>query len=96
MTGKMTGREQGTVKWFNAAKGYGFIAGDDGQDVFVHYTAIRGSGYRNLEEGQRVEYGTERSFKGTAAIDVERLDDQQSSDAWSDSSDDSDALTGRR
>ncbi|MDQ1667728.1 MAG: cold shock protein, partial [Actinomycetota bacterium] len=47
---------QGTVKWFNGEKGYGFIAVDDGADVFVHYSAIEMDGYRSLEEGQRVEF----------------------------------------
>jgi CspA family cold shock protein len=66
----MSERETGTVKWFNAAKGYGFIARESGDDVFVHYSAIRGSGYRNLEEGQRVEFAVEQSPKGPQAVDV--------------------------
>ncbi|MFI7100818.1 cold-shock protein [Streptomyces sp. NPDC050161] len=61
----------GTVKWFNADKGYGFIAPDDGsQDVFVHYSAIVGVGYRTLEEGQRVEYQVEQGPKGPIAVNV--------------------------
>ena len=53
---------QGTVKWFNGEKGFGFIAPDDqGDDVFVHFSAIQGSGYRNLEEAQRVEFDVERT-----------------------------------
>ena len=62
---------QGTVKWFNAEKGYGFISPDDGSgDVFVHYTAISGSGYKTLEEGQRVTFEVEQSAKGPQATDV--------------------------
>ena len=52
----MTERQQGIVKWFDNAKGYGFIVSPDGQDVFVHYRVIAGEGYRSLSEGQRVEY----------------------------------------
>jgi CspA family cold shock protein len=66
----MSERETGTVKWFNGAKGYGFIARESGDDVFVHYSAIRGSGYRNLDEGQRVEFAVEQSPKGPQAVDV--------------------------
>ncbi|MDF3292511.1 MULTISPECIES: cold-shock protein [Streptomyces] len=58
----------GTVKWFNAEKGFGFITQDEGgPDVFVHYSAIEGSGYRSLEEGQRVEYETSQGPKGPQA-----------------------------
>jgi cold shock protein len=65
------GRETGTVKWFNNEKGYGFIARDeDDGDIFVHYSAIRGQGYRSLEEGQRVEYTPGQGQKGPAAQDV--------------------------
>lgn len=52
----MSQREQGIVKWFNTEKGYGFIQPENGSDIFVHYSAIRGSGYRNLNEGDRVEF----------------------------------------
>jgi len=69
----MQERENGTVKWFNSAKGYGFIARDGADDVFVHYTAIRGSGYRNLDEGQRVEFSVEQGPKGLQAADVVAL-----------------------
>lgn len=55
---------QGTVKWFNAEKGYGFIAVDGGADVFVHYSAIQMDGYRTLEEGQRVEFEISQGQKG--------------------------------
>ena len=62
---------QGTVQWFNAEKGYGFISPDDGSaDVFVHYSAIGGSGYRSLEESQRVEFEIEQSPKGPQASNV--------------------------
>jgi len=63
-------RISGTVKWFNGAKGYGFIARDEGGDVFVHYSAIRGEGFRNLEEGQQVEFSVEHDAKGPRAADV--------------------------
>ncbi len=62
---------QGTVKWFNAEKGYGFIAPDDGSaDVFVHYSAIQTSGYRTLEEDQRVEFEVTQGQKGPQADQV--------------------------
>ncbi len=64
----------GTVKWFNAEKGFGFITQDEGgPDVFVHYSAIQGSGYRSLEEGQRVEYETSQGPKGPQADRVTAL-----------------------
>lgn len=61
---------QGTVKWFNAEKGYGFIAVDGGQDVFVHYSAIQADGYRSLDEGQRVEFEVTQGNKGPQADQV--------------------------
>jgi CspA family cold shock protein len=61
---------QGTVKWFNAEKGYGFIAVDGGQDVFVHYSAIQADGYRSLDEGQRVEFEVTQGQKGPQADQV--------------------------
>jgi CspA family cold shock protein len=61
---------QGTVKWFDAAKGYGFIAVDGGPDVFVHFSAIVGTGYRSLEEGQRVEFEITQGPKGMQADQV--------------------------
>jgi CspA family cold shock protein len=65
---------QGTVKWFNAEKGYGFIAPDDGTaDVFVHYSAIQSSGYRSLEEDQRVEFEVTQGQKGPQADQVTPL-----------------------
>ena len=61
---------QGTVKWFNGDKGYGFIAVDGGQDVFVHFSAITGSGYRSLQEGQKVEFDITQGQKGPQAENV--------------------------
>ena len=66
----MSERETGTVKWFNGSKGYGFIAREEGSDVFVHYSAIQGSGFRNLEEGQKVEFDVEQGRKGLQASNV--------------------------
>ena len=66
----MAERESGKVKWFNATKGYGFIEWAGGQDVFVHYSAIRGTGYRSLEEGQQVEFDIAEGPKGPQAHDV--------------------------
>jgi len=63
-------RVTGTVKWFNGAKGFGFIAREGGEDVFVHYTAIRGDGFKNLEEGQSVEFEVTQGKKGLQATDV--------------------------
>ncbi len=66
----MSERVLGTVKWFNGSKGYGFIEREDGDDVFVHYSAILGEGFRNLEEGQRVEFVIEQGAKGLQAAEV--------------------------
>jgi CspA family cold shock protein len=66
----MSEREQGTVKWFNGSKGYGFIAREEGEDIFVHFNAIVGDGYRNLEEGQRVEFSVVQGQKGLQAENV--------------------------
>jgi CspA family cold shock protein len=66
----MSDREFGTVKWFNSGKGYGFIERESGDDIFVHYSAILGEGYRNLEEGQRVEFSVEETAKGLQAASV--------------------------
>ena len=69
----MSDRIQGTVKWFNASKGYGFIARDGGEDVFVHQSAIQSEGYRTLEEGQRVEFDVESGAKGPKAVNVKTI-----------------------
>jgi CspA family cold shock protein len=61
---------QGTVKWFSAEKGYGFISQDDGNDVFVHYSAIAGDGFKSLEQGQRVEFDVTDGRKGPQAANV--------------------------
>lgn len=66
----MAERVQGTVKWFNGSKGFGFIEREDGDDVFVHYTAIMGEGFRNLNEGDRVEFVVAEGQKGPQAQDV--------------------------
>ena len=66
----MSERITGTVKWFNSSKGYGFIEREGGADVFVHFSAIQGEGYRNLEEGQRVEFTVEQGPKGPQASNV--------------------------
>ena len=69
----MNERTQGTVKWFNATKGYGFIAHEGGADVFVHHSAIQAEGYRSLNEGQRVEFTLESGPKGPQASNVVAL-----------------------
>ncbi len=69
----MAERVTGTVKWFSRAKGYGFIQREGGEDVFVHFSAIQGGGFRNLEEGDQVEFTIESSPKGPQAADVVRL-----------------------
>jgi CspA family cold shock protein len=66
----MSERVTGTVKWFNGSKGYGFIAREGGEDVFVHYSGIQGQGFRNLEEGQSVEFNVEQGQKGLQATNV--------------------------
>jgi CspA family cold shock protein len=63
-------KEKGTVKWFNAAKGYGFIQRENGEDVFVHFSAIQSEGYRSLDEGSRVEFEVTRGPKGLQAANV--------------------------
>jgi cold shock protein len=65
--------EQGTVKWFNAAKGFGFIARQNGEDIFVHFSAIQSNGYRSLEEGQAVEFTVGKGKKGLQAENVRAL-----------------------
>ena len=61
---------EGTVKWFNPEKGYGFISQNDGEDLFVHFSEIRGSGFRTLEENQRVQFEVEQGPKGPQAVGV--------------------------
>ncbi|MCW5876808.1 MAG: cold-shock protein [Anaerolineales bacterium] len=70
----MAEREFGTVKWFNSAKGYGFLERDSGEDIFVHFSAIKMEGFRTLKEGQRVEFVVEDSDKGPQAQDVNLVD----------------------
>jgi len=67
---KMSERINGTVKWFNGTKGYGFIEREGGPDVFVHFSAIQGDGFKNLQEGQKVEFNVEQGPKGLQAADV--------------------------
>ena len=62
--------EKGTVKWFNAAKGFGFIARESGEDVFVHFRAIKGDGYKTLNDGDTVEFTVQEGPKGLQAADV--------------------------
>jgi len=64
---------QGTVKWFNESKGFGFIEQEDGKDVFVHYSAIAGSGFKTLNEGDKVEFEVVDGPKGPAAANVQKL-----------------------
>jgi len=69
----MSDRIIGTVKWFNGEKGYGFLTRESGPDVFVHFSAIKGSGYKTLPEGQQVEFTVEQGPKGLQAADVVAL-----------------------
>lgn len=64
---------KGKVKWFNNSKGYGFITPEDGNDVFVHHTAIQGDGYKSLDEGQAVEFNIEKGPKGEQATNVVKI-----------------------
>lgn len=63
----------GTVKWFNAEKGYGFISTDDGEDVFVHFSAIQGEGFKALEEGQKVQFEVVSGERGPQAANVTKI-----------------------
>ncbi|MFD1672116.1 cold-shock protein [Agrilactobacillus yilanensis] len=65
--------QNGTVKWFNADKGYGFITTDEGNDIFVHFSAIQGDGYKSLDEGQKVSFDVEESDRGPQAANVTKL-----------------------
>jgi CspA family cold shock protein len=69
----MSEREKGTVKWFNGSRGFGFITRENGGDVFVHFSAIQSTGFRTLEENQRVEFTVEQGPKGPMAVDVVEL-----------------------
>ena len=64
---------KGTVKWFNSSKGYGFITPEEGSDVFVHFSAIKGDGYKSLEEGDKVEFEITTDQKGSKAKDVVKI-----------------------
>jgi CspA family cold shock protein len=64
---------QGTVKWFNNKRGWGFIVKEDGEDIFVHYSAIKGEGFKSLTEGQLVQFEIEEGSNGPAAANVEKL-----------------------
>ncbi len=66
----MAEREEGTVKWFDAKKGFGFITRETGEDVFIHYSAIQGDGYRVLEDGQKVEFDVVQGRKGLEASNL--------------------------
>jgi CspA family cold shock protein len=69
----MASRERGTVKWFSNQKGYGFIARESGEDVFVHFSAIQGDGYKSLNQGEQVEFSVQQGNKGLSAVEVERV-----------------------
>jgi CspA family cold shock protein len=64
---------KGTVKWFDETKGYGFITGEDGTDIFVHYSSIQGSGFKSIAEGDAVSYEVEQGDKGPKAVNVEKV-----------------------
>ncbi|HPR18707.1 MAG TPA: cold shock domain-containing protein [Candidatus Cloacimonadota bacterium] len=64
---------QGTVKWFNESKGFGFVSGEDGKDYFVHHSNIDGAGFKTLAEGEKVQFEAEQSDKGMRAIKVSKI-----------------------
>jgi len=65
--------EQGTVKWFNNAKGYGFITRENGEDLFVHFKSIAGEGYKSLKQGEKVQFDVEQGQKGMEAVNVSHV-----------------------
>ncbi len=65
--------EQGTVKWFNDSKGFGFITKDNGDDIFVHYSSVQSDGFKTLQEGAKVSFDVEQSVKGQAAVNVKMI-----------------------
>ncbi len=69
--------ETGTVKWFNNAKGYGFITRSNGEDLFVHFKSILGDGYKTLKQGQQVEFDVEEGAKGLQAVKVNKVESEQ-------------------
>ena len=69
--------QKGTVKWFNSQKGFGFITQENGEDLFVHYTGINSNGFKNLEEGQKVEYDIIDGEKGKQAVNVTKLQENK-------------------
>lgn len=71
----MSDREQGIVKWFNDSKGFGFIQRDSGEDIFVHFRAIQGDGYRSLKDGEKVEFSVVEGDKGLQAEEVRKVDE---------------------
>ncbi|WP_201583718.1 cold-shock protein [Psychrobacter jeotgali] len=71
----MSDREQGIVKWFNDAKGFGFIQRDSGEDIFVHFRAIQGDGYRSLKDGEKVEFSVVEGDKGLQAEEVRKVEE---------------------
>lgn len=79
MSEDVQGSRRGKVKWFNDQKGYGFIAQDENQDVFVHHSAIQMDGFRTLRQGEEVAYELFMSPKGPQALNVERVDSKQTS-----------------